>query len=87
MSSKKARYEGIINPVLLEVKRQLQGQISVFSGEQFNVEVEDELTGYVDFLLSRSPDQLFIKAPAVILVEAKKEDLKPARLAINVLQK
>jgi hypothetical protein len=77
VSSEKARSEGIINPVLLEVKRQLQGQISVFSGEEFNVEPEAELTGYVDFLLSRSPEQLFIKAPTVVLVEAKKEDLKP----------
>ncbi len=77
VSSEKARSEGIINPVLLEVKRQLQGQISVFSGVEFNVEPEAELTGYVDFLLSRSPEQLFIKAPAVVLVEAKKEDLKP----------
>ncbi|MHC5829302.1 MAG: hypothetical protein ACYT04_78650, partial [Nostoc sp.] len=32
VSSDKARSEGIINPVLLEVKRQLKGQISVFSG-------------------------------------------------------
>ena len=78
VSSEKARSEGIINPVLLEVKRQLQGQISVFSGEEFNGEPEAELAGYIDFLLSRSPEQLFIKAPAVILVSAKKEDLKPA---------
>ncbi len=77
VSSEKARSEGIINPVLLEVKRQLKGQISVFSGEEFNVQPEVDLTGYVDFLISRSPEQLFIKAPAVVLVEAKKEDLKP----------
>jgi hypothetical protein len=78
VSSEKARSEGIINPMLLEVKRQLKGQISVFSGEEFNVEPESELTGYVDFLISRSPEQIYIKSPAVILVEAKKEDLKPA---------
>ncbi len=78
VSTEKARSEGIINPVLLEVKRQLKGKISVFSGEEFNVEPEAELTGYVDFLISRSPEQLFIKAPAIVLVEAKKEDLKPA---------
>ncbi len=78
VGSEKARSEGIINPVLLEVKRQLNGQISVFSGEEFAVQPESDLTGYVDFLISRSPEQLFIKAPAVILVEAKKEDLKPA---------
>lgn len=78
VGSEKARSEGIINPVLLEVKRQLKGKISVFSGEEFSVQPEFDLTGYVDFLLSRSPEQLFIKAPAVVLVEAKKGDLKPA---------
>ncbi|MEM9543705.1 MAG: hypothetical protein AAGA60_29975 [Cyanobacteria bacterium P01_E01_bin.42] len=77
VGSEKARSEGIINPVLLEVKRQLKGQISVFSGEEFSVQPEFDLTGYVDFLISRSPEQLFIKAPAIVLVEAKKEDLKP----------
>ncbi len=49
VGSEKARSEGIINPVLLEVKRQLHGQISVFSGEEFNVQPEFDLTGYVDF--------------------------------------
>jgi hypothetical protein len=77
VSSEKARSEGIINPVLLEVKRQLGGQISVFSGEEFNVDADADLTGYCDFLLSRSPEQLFIKAPTIMIVEAKKEDLKP----------
>lgn len=78
VGSEKARSEGIINPVLLEVKRQLPGLLSVFSGEEFNVDPEAELSGYCDFLISRSPEQLYIKAPAVIIVEAKKEDLKPA---------
>ena len=78
MSSEKACSEGIINPVLLEVKRQLKGKISVFSGEEFGVQLEVDLTGYVDFLIGRSPEQLFIKAPVVVLVAAKKEDLKQA---------
>ncbi len=78
VGSEKARSEGIINPVLLEVKRQLKGKISVFSGEEFAVQPEVDLTGYVDFLISHSPEQLYIKAPVIVLVEAKKEDLKPA---------
>jgi hypothetical protein len=77
VSSEKARSEGILNPIFLEVKRQLHGQVSLFSGEEFNVQPEVDLSGFVDFLISRSPEQLFIKAPAVIIVEAKKEDLKP----------
>ena len=75
VGTEKARSEGIINPVLLEVKRQLNGAISIFSGEEFNVESEDDLTGHVDFLISRSPEQLYIKAPAVVLIEASNENL------------
>ena len=76
VDSEKARSEAIINPLLLEVKRQLEGRISVFSGEEFNVDPAANLTGYCDFLLSRSSEQLFIKAPAIAVVEAKKENLK-----------
>ena len=78
MSSEKARSEGIINPVLLEVRRRLRGKISVFSGEEFTVQPEVDLTGDVDFLISRSPEQLFIKVPAVVLVATKTQDLKQA---------
>lgn len=76
VGSEKARSEAIITPILLEVRRLLNRQISVFSGEDFTVDVDAELTGRCDFLVSRSPEQLFIKAPAVIIVEAKKEDTK-----------
>jgi len=75
-STEKARSEAIINPVLLEVRRILNQQISVFSGEEFNVDVAVGLTGVCDFIISRSPEQLDIEAPAVIVVEAKKGDLK-----------
>jgi hypothetical protein len=34
------------------------------------------LNGVCDFLLSLSPEQLDIEAPAIIIVEAKKADLK-----------
>ena len=71
----KARSEGIINPVLLELRRLLPGQVSVFSGEEFNVDPSRELTGYCDFLVSRSPEQLFLEAPAIVVVEAKKADI------------
>jgi hypothetical protein len=33
------------------------------------------LVGYVDFLISRSPQLLFIEAPVITIVEAKQEDL------------
>jgi hypothetical protein len=75
-STEKARSEAIINPVLLEVRRILNQQISVFSGEEFNVDVAVGLTGVCDFIISRSPEQLDVEAPVIVMVEAKKGDLK-----------
>jgi hypothetical protein len=77
VGSEKARSEAIIFPILLEVRRQLDRKVSVFSGEDFTVDIDIELSGRCDFLISQSAEQLFIKAPAVILIEAKKEDTKP----------
>lgn len=76
VDTEKARSEVIINPVLLEVRRILNQQISVFSGEEFNVDTSVGLNGVCDFLISRSPEQLTVEAPAIVVVEAKKSDLK-----------
>ena len=74
--SEKARSEMIITPVLLEVRKILQQNISLFSGEDFTVDYESGLDGICDYLISRSPEMLEIEAPAVAVVEAKKADLK-----------
>jgi len=74
--SEKARSELIISPILVEVRKILQRQVSLFSGEDFTVEPQLGLSGVCDFLISRSPEQILIEAPAVIIVEAKKADLK-----------
>jgi len=75
-ASEKARSEGIIYPVLLEVRRILNRQISLFSGEDFTVDEAVGLNGMCDFLLSRSPEVLEIEAPCIVIVEAKKADLR-----------
>ena len=74
--SEKARSELIISPILVEVRKILQRQVSLFSGEDFTVEPELGLSGVCDFLISRSPEQILIEAPAIVIVEAKKADLK-----------
>lgn len=73
--TEKARSELIISPILVEVRKILQRQISVFSGAEFTVDPKAGLNGVCDFLISRSPEQLEIEAPAVVIVEAKKADL------------
>lgn len=74
--SEKARSEGIIYPVLLEVRRILDRKVSLFSGEDFSIEESIGLNGICDFILTRSPEVLEIEAPTVVGVEAKKTDLK-----------
>jgi hypothetical protein len=76
VDTEKARSEVIINPVLLEVRRILNSSISVFSGEEFNIDASIGLNGVCDFLISRSPEQLTVEAPVIVIVEAKKADLK-----------
>ena len=75
-ASEKARSEGIIYPILLEVRRILNREISLFSGEDFTIDESIGLNGKCDFLLSRSPEVLEIEAPAIVIVEAKKADLR-----------
>jgi hypothetical protein len=76
ISTEKARSELIIVPVLLEVRRQVQRRISLFSGVEFTVDLSRGLNGVCDYLLSLSPEQLTIEAPVVNIVEAKNDSLK-----------
>jgi len=76
INTKKARSEMIITPVLLEIRRRANHQISLFSGTDFNVDFEKGLNGYCDFIISRSQEQLTINAPVLIIVEAKNENIK-----------
>jgi hypothetical protein len=76
INTEKARSEMIITPVLLEVRRRVNGKISLFSGTEFNVDDEKGLVGYCDYILSRSKEQLTINAPVMLITEAKNENIK-----------
>jgi hypothetical protein len=76
INTEKARSEMIISPILLEVRRNLHYQVSLFSGVDFNVDNERGLNGICDFIISHSVEQLFIRAPVITIVEAKNENLK-----------
>ena len=75
INSEKARSEFIIAPILSEVRRQLCYEVSLFSGTEFNVDANQGLTGFCDFILSRSPEQYFISVPVVTIIEAKNENI------------
>ncbi|MEC4812042.1 MAG: hypothetical protein SAK29_01980 [Scytonema sp. PMC 1069.18] len=74
--SEKMRSQGIIYPILLEVRRILNKKINLFSGEEFTVDESLGLNGVCDFLISSSSEVLEIEAPVIVIVEAKKADLR-----------
>ncbi len=76
LQTEKARSEFLIAPILLEIKRAKNGQVSLFSGQEFSVEPSQGLAGICDFLLSRSPEQWLLSAPIITVVEAKNENIK-----------
>lgn len=76
INTEKARSEMIIAPVLWEIRRRFNYEISLFSGVEFNVDSQQGLNGFCDFVISLSKEQLFINAPIITLVEAKNENIK-----------
>jgi hypothetical protein len=76
VNSEKARSEFIIAPFLAEAKRRAgDAHVNVLPGVTFEVDREQGLTGFCDFLMARSPALYYLSAPILAVVEAKREDL------------
>ena len=76
IDTEKARSEFIIAPILAEYRRIFRQRVSLFSGVDFSVDPQRGLNGTCDFILSRSPEQFYITAPIIVLVEAKNDRIK-----------
>src|SRR5215831_3853087 len=76
INTEKARSEMIIVPMLIEVRKILKKQVSLFSGVELQVDAALGLTGICDYIISKSTNQVYVNAPAVMIVEAKNENIK-----------
>ncbi len=76
IGTEKARSEMIVVAVLVDLLEHFDHSISLFSGIDFSVDAEKGLTGVCDFLVSLSPEQFYLDAPIIALVQAKNHDLK-----------
>ena len=75
MGTEKAKSEMVVAQVLVELCLHFNNRVSLFSGIDFNVDIANGLMGVCDFLVSLSPQAFDLEAPAIILVEAKKDSL------------
>ena len=76
INTEKSRSELMIAPILVEFRRMARRQVSLFSGLEFNVDVQQGLNGVCDFIVSHSTEQLYITTPVIMIVEAKNENMK-----------
>lgn len=75
VGTEKFRSELIIANILLEIRRILKDKISLFSGINLEVDKQQDLNGFCDFLISKSPEQYYLNAPIITIVEAKNENI------------
>ena len=75
--TEKARSEMMIAPVLWDVLEIMERRVSLFSGIDFSVDPARGLAGTCDYIIARSPVQSVLHAPAVIVVEAKRDNIQP----------
>jgi co-chaperonin GroES (HSP10) len=76
IGTEKAKSEFLIAPILAEIVAQMNDQVSLFSGTEFNIDPEKGLQGFCDFILSQSAEQLEITAPVITIAEAKNDNIK-----------
>jgi hypothetical protein len=81
LGSEKARSEFVVTPILQALYRKNHDKFSIFSGYEFNIDKNQGLSGFCDFILSSSLDSFLVEAPAFFIVETKKTDIDDNAIA------
>lgn len=76
LATEKAESEFIIAPILLEVKNKFNHNVTFFSGQRFDIDVDKNLTGVCDFIFSQTQQSLYIEKPILFIVEVKESNIK-----------
>ncbi len=75
LRNEKVKSERIVSPILLEVAKAFQQEITLFSGELLEVDAKEDLIGECDFFFTLTSQGVYLEAPIISIVEAKNEDL------------
>lgn len=74
IKSEKAKSELIVMPILIELRNKNAKYFTIYSGEMLNV--DEELKGECDFMLSKDIGSFEINEPIMQIVEAKRNDVE-----------
>ena len=75
LTNEKVKSERLISPILSEVHLLHKHKVALFSGEELNVDVANDLNGPCDFFFSANPNSYLLTAPIVAFAEAKDENI------------
>ena len=76
LMNEKTKAERVISPILVEVIKKYADKISFFSGENIDIDPQQDLSGECDFFFSLQPPKLYIEAPIIAITECKDEDIE-----------
>ncbi|MCU0338272.1 MAG: hypothetical protein MUE30_00175 [Spirosomaceae bacterium] len=79
LTNEKTKSERVISPILLEIAEYYQDQITLFSGEELDIDAQSDLSGACDFFFVLQPHKPYIESPIISLVESKNEDMEYGR--------
>lgn len=74
--TEKAKSEGIVFPLLLELRARNNKFFTFYSGDNLNVDEQRGLRGECDFILAKDIGSFDLNFPIIQVVEAKKNDLE-----------
>jgi len=75
-NSEKAKSEFLIAPIFREILEREKFSISLFSGENLDIDFEKNLNGECDFLLTLGGGKLLIDSPIFSIVESKRDNIQ-----------
>lgn len=74
LKSEKARSEKIIAPIIDDIFTTIPNKFAIFSGENFDVDKHQSLSGLADYLICVTESRVVIHAPVIAIAESKRND-------------
>ena len=75
VNTEKARSEWMVALVLADLWDRRGRRINLHSGVEFPADPAAKLNGYCDFLIGRAPQASYVRAPVVVIFEAKRDSI------------
>lgn len=86
LSNEKSKSERLIAPILMEVYQTHKDRLTLFSGEELNIDPENDLNGACDFFFSAKPNAYLLEAPIISLAEANPDSYRGEDMDYGIAQ-